>query len=168
MSYLCKRGFGWYIHSVLVFKTQRSTDELSTGHATVAFPQTRTHPPTLPKPQPISSSIPTQAVDGNSFAIMPFNANGIRNKLTSLGEFLERHNVKVTVIQQSKLSSNSKPPSINNFTTVRKDRCQCQGGGSLSLIHKSINFSRKPESSETLVEPHLEELTITATLGNTE
>ena len=91
-------------------------------------------PPTLPKLLPLP--IPTQAVDGNSFTIMQFNANGIGNKLTELGEFVKRHNVKV--IQESKLT----------------------------LIHKSINFSQKPESQETLVEPHLEELTITATLGD--
>ena len=74
--------------------------------------------------------------------------------------------VKVAVIQESNLSSNSMTPSIQNFTTVRKERRQGQGGGLLTLIHKSINFSRKPESPETLVEPHLEELTITDTLGN--
>ena len=50
------------------------------------------------KPQPLPPSIPTQAVDGHSFTIMQFNANGIDNKLTELGEFLERHNVKVAVI----------------------------------------------------------------------
>ena len=79
-----------------------------------------------------------------------------------------RHNVKVAAIQESKPSSNSKTPRIQNFTTVRKNCCQGQGGGLLTLIHKSINFSRKPDSPETLVEPHLEKLTITATLGDTE
>ena len=98
---------------------------------------------------------------------MQFNANGIGNKLTELGEFLKRHNVKVAVIQESKLSSNSKTPSIQNFTTVRKNCRQGQGGGLLTLIHKSINFSQKPESLETLAGPHLEELTITATMGDT-
>ena len=99
---------------------------------------------------------------------MQFNTNGIGNKLTELGEFLKRHNVKVAVIQKSKLSSNSKTPCIQDFTTVRKDRRQGQGGGLLTLIHKSINFSRRPESPETLVELHLGELTITASLGTTE
>ena len=99
---------------------------------------------------------------------MQFNANGNGNKLTELGEFLERHNVKVAVIQESKLSSNSKTPNIQNFTTVRNDRRQGQGGGLLTLIHKSTNFSRKPEPSETLVESNWEELTIRATLGDTE
>ena len=55
-----------------------------------------------------------------------------------------------------------------NFTTVRKDRGQDQGGGLLTLIHKSINFSRTPDSPDTLADPHLEELIITAKLGNTD
>ena len=161
MSYLCNRCSGW-VHS-----------KCSGLHNTAEYRRIKdwvfsscNSPPTLPKLQ--TPPIPTQAVDGNSFSIMQFNANGIGNKLTELGEFLKRHNVKVVVIQESKLSSNSKTPSIQNFTTVRKDRRQGQGGGLLTLIHKSINFSRKPESPETLVEPHMEELTITTTLGDAE
>ena len=77
-------------------------------------------PPTLPKQQPLPTSIPTHAVTGNSFTIMQFNANGIGNKLTELDEFLKRHNVKVAVIQESKLSSNSKTQIIQNFTTVQR------------------------------------------------
>ena len=99
---------------------------------------------------------------------MQFNANSIGNKLTESGEFLKRHNVNADVIQESKLSHNSKTPCIQNFTTVRKDRRQSQGNGLITLIHNSINFSLKPESPDTLIEPHLEELTITATLGDTE
>ena len=34
------------------------------------------------------------------------------------------------------------------------------------MIHKLINFSRRPDSPDTLADPHLEELTITAKLGN--
>ena len=57
-------------------------------------------------------------------------------------------------------------PNIQNFTTVRKDRHQGQGGGLLTLIHKSIHFSQRPESPDALVDPYLEELTIIAKLGN--
>ena len=161
VSYLCNRCSGW-VHSKCS-GLQNATEYRGTKDWVCS---SCSSPPTLPKLQP--PPIPTQAVDENSFTIMQFNANGIGNKLTELGEFLKRHNVKVVVIQESKLSSNSKAPSIQNFTTVRKDRRQVQGGGLLTLIHKSINFSRKPESPETLVEPHLEELTITATLGDME
>ena len=72
------------------------------------------------------------------------------------------------MIQESKLTLNSRTPNIQNFTTVRKDRDQGQGGGLPTLIHKSINSSRSPDSPDTLTDPHLEELTITAKLGNTD
>ena len=140
-----------YIRGILVFKTQQSIDELRTGFSALAIPH------------PLYGNY-----NRHQFQHMQFNTNGIGNKLTELGEFLKRHNVKVDVIQESKLSSDSKIPSIQNITTVRKDRGQGQGGGLLTLIHKSINFSRKPDSPATLVEPHLEELTITATLGYAE
>ena len=98
-----------------------------------------------------------KASDGDPFTILQFNANGIGNKQIELVEFLERHKVKV----ESKLALNSRTPNIQNFTTVRKDRDQGQGGGLLTLIHKSINFSRRPDSPDT----HLKECT--AKLGNT-
>ena len=74
----------------------------------------------------------------------------------------------MAVIQESKLTRNSQTPNIQNFTTVRKDRHQDHGSGLLTLSHKSINFSRRPDSPDTLADPHLEELTITAKLGNTD
>ena len=109
-----------------------------------------------------------KASDGDPFTILQFNANGISNKQVELGEFLERHKVKVAVIQESKLTLNSRTPNIQNFPTVKKDRHQGQRGDLLTLIHKSINSSRRPDSSDTLADPHLEELTITAKLGNTD
>ena len=72
------------------------------------------------------------------------------------------------MIQELKLTLNSRTQNIQNFTTVRKDCDQGQGGGLLTFIHKSINFSRRPDSPDTLADPYLEELTITAKLGNTD
>ena len=51
---------------------------------------------------------------------------------------------------------------------VRTPAHQGQGSGLLTLIHKSIISSRRPDSPDTLADPHLEELTITAKLGNTD
>ena len=163
MRYLCNGCSGWVHSKCSCFQNtaeyRRIMDWVCSSCSS---------PPTLPKPQPLPTLIPTQAVDGNSFTIMQFNTNGIGSKLTELGEFLKRHIVKVAVIQESTLSSNFKTPSIQNFTTVRKDRRQGQGGGLLNLIHKSINFSRNHESPDILVELYLEELTITTTLEYTE
>ena len=148
------------IWSVLVFKTQRSTVELRSGHAVPhPFHQYRSR---------FHHQLQLKLPRGGPFTILQFNANGIGNKQVKLGEFLVRHNVNVAVIQESKLTLNCRTPNIQNFTTVRKHRHQCQGGGLLTLIHESINFSRKPDSPDTLADPHLEELTITAKLGNTD
>ena len=149
-----------FIRSVLVFKTQRSTRRIKNWACS--------SPHTPPIPQPLPSPITTKASEGDPFTILTFNANGIGNKQVELGEFLERHKVKVAVIQESKLTLNSRMPNIQKFTTIRKYRHQCQGGGLLTLIDKSINFYWRPESPDTLADPHLEELTITANLGNTE
>ena len=88
------------------------------------------------------------------------------NKLvmTALGVVLERNKVKVAVIQESKFSSKSKNPCIRNYTTVHKDRPHGHGGGLLVFIHESITFSKQ---SSSLSDPHLEELTIKADIGNT-
>ena len=99
--------------------------------------------------------------------ILQFNANGIGNKVMELDVFLEQHNVKVAVIQESKLTGTSKTPSFRNYTTVRKDRHHDQGGGLLTLVHKEINYFRTTVSPESLADPHLEELTIKAKLDNT-
>ena len=92
-----------------------------------------------------------------------FNANGIGNKLTEV--VLERNNINVVVIQESKLSSKFKNPCIRNYTTMRHD--YGHGGGLLIFIHTSITFPKHPLSPESLSDPHLEELTIKADIGNT-
>ena len=46
-------------------------------------------------------------------------------------------------------------------------RIQGQGGGLIKLIPKLIHFSRRPDLPDTLADPHLEEVTIAAKLGNT-
>ena len=56
------------------------------------------------------------------FNFLQLNANRIGNKLTELGVVLEINKVKVAVIQESKLSSKSKNPCIQNYTLVRNDR----------------------------------------------
>ena len=109
---------------------------------------------------------PTTAINDEYFTILQWNTNRTGNKINELGIFMEMHKVKVAVIQESKLSRTSSTPCIQNYTTVKKDRRLGQGGGLLTFVHKSINFSRKPESPETLGDPQLEELSIPARLGN--
>ena len=86
-----------------------------------------------------------------------------KNCPSGFSKFLERHEGKVAIIQESKLSSSSKHPEL--VITVKRDCCQCQGGGLHTLIHNYINLSWRPESHETLAELHLDELCVRVCLG---
>ena len=143
---------------------QPSIGEKVIGPATPGLaPQSQQSPPPTRSPTP-----PTKQIsDDSTFNVLQLNANGIGNKLTELEVVLERNKVKVAVIQESKLSPKSKNPCIQNYTTVRKDRSHGQGGGLLIFIHRSITFSKQPSSLESLSDPHLEELSTKAELGNT-
>ena len=87
VSYLCNRCSGW-VHS----KCSGLQNAAEYRRIKDWICSSCNSPPTLPKLQP--PPIPTQAVDENSFNIMQFNANGIGNKLTELGEFLKRHTLR--------------------------------------------------------------------------
>ena len=163
VSYMCNRCSRWVHSKCSDLQTAAEYRRIKNWACSSC-----SSPPTSPIPQPLPSPITTKATDWDPFTILQFNANGIGNIQVELDEFLERHKVKVAVMQKSKLTLNSRMPNIQNFTTVRKYRHRGQGGGLLTLIHKSINFSRRPDSPDTMADPHLEEFTITAKLGNTD
>ena len=129
----------------------------------------KTRQSTPPPPPPSATPAPSaeQISDDSTFNVLQFKANGIGNKLTELEVVLERNKVKVAVIQESKLSPKSKNPCIQNYTTVCKDLLHGHDGGLLVFIHESIPFSKQPSLPEALSNPHLEELTIKADIGNT-
>ena len=122
----------------------------------------KTQQPTPPPP----SRTPAPS-DDSTFNVLQFNANGIGNKLTELGVVLERNKVKVALYRSQSSHQKSKNPCIRNYTTVCKDCPHSHGGGLLVFIHESITFSKQPSSPEALSDPHLEELTIKADIGNT-
>ena len=125
---------------------QHNIGKLKIGPATHAQPQIPSnqhhhHPHHLQTPAPSAEQIS----DDSTFNVLQFNANGIGNKLTELGVVLERNKVKVVVIQESKLSSKSKNPCIQNYITVRKDRPHGHDVGLLIFIHElMITFSKQP------------------------
>ena len=168
VNYRCTRCTGW-VHakcSGLLDAAQfRRNKDWTCDPCSASKTQQPTTPLHSPSPNPAQSA--KQISDDNTFNVLQFNANGIGSKLTELGVVLERNKVKVTVIQESTLSSNPRTPCILNYTTVRKDRLHGHGEGLLVFIHESITFSKQPSSPEALSDSHLEELTIKADIGNT-
>ena len=75
-----------------------------------------------------------------------------------------QNQINISETRHSLLKSD---PCTRNNTTVRKDRPHGRGRGLLIFIHRSITFSKQPSSTESLSDPHMEELSIRAELGNT-
>ena len=111
VSHMCYCCFGW-VHSKCS-GLQNAVEYRRIKNWACDSCSSRPTPPT-----PLPSPITTKASDGEPFTILQFNANG--NKQVELGEFLERHKVKVVVIQESKLTLNSRTPNIQNVTNVKK------------------------------------------------
>ena len=159
VSYMCNNCKNWVLAKC---SKLRNTNEYRQDKKW-ACSSCKAQPRQAPPP-----STPAHTKKDGSFTILQFNANGIGNKVMELDDFLEQHNVKVAVIQESKLTGTSNTTNFKNYTTVRKDRRHDQGGVLLTLVHKEINYSRTTESPESLADPHLEELTIKSKLDNTE
>ena len=149
-----------YIQDVLVFETLRI----------IVKPMAVSVPPVLRHHSYVHlhHRLVPPTMSDKTFNILQWNANGIGNKQTELSIFLEAYNVKVAAIQESKLTAKSRSPNIQYYTLVRQDRRQGPCGGLLFLIHNSVSFTRKPLSTTSKNDPHLEELTISIAMGNTE
>ena len=163
-SYLCTRCSHW-VHSRCYGLRNAADYRKANGCICIACmtpPQPRS-----PSPPPGPAHTPTMS--DNTFYILQWNSNGIGNKQTELSIFLEAHDVKVAAIQELKLTAKSRSPNISNYTLVRQDQHQGPGGGLLfCFIHNSVSFTRKPLSTTSKNDPHLEELTISISMDNTE
>ena len=108
----------------------------------------------------LSPAPPTKQIsDDSTFNVLQLNANRIGNKLTEVEVVLERNKVKVITYIQEPLH-----PELHYSALRIGSHGQ---GGLLIFIHRSITFSKQPSLPESLSDPHLEELSIKAELGNT-
>ena len=113
VSYMCNRCSSWVYSKCSGLQNAAEYRQIK-NWACISC----SSPPTPQIPKPLPSPTTTKASDGDPFTILQFNAHGIGNKQVELGDYLESHKVKVAVIQESKLTLNSRTPNIQNFTTV--------------------------------------------------
>ena len=73
---------------------------------------------------------------------------------------MDKNNIKVAAVQETKLTSKSKHPKAKNYTFLRKDRGRDKGGGLAFLVHEDINFHEEDIPPSLANDPHLETLTI--------
>ena len=123
-------------------------------HTTTASAQTSVIP-----------TVPPPSLDSDTdFNILQLNINGLALKRAELLAYMERNRVHVAAVQETKLSSRSKPGSFAPYTLIREDR-KSHGGGLAFLVHQSVMFRKLPTPSN---DPHLESLVIAVKSGTTE
>jgi hypothetical protein len=82
------------------------------------------------------------------------------SKTEELLHYMEKNNILIAALQETKLTSKSKPKKTPNYTFVRKDRGVNKGGGVAFLIHKDVNFTLETTPASLEQDPHLESITI--------
>ena len=113
-------------------------------------PTSRARSPTSPTTPTVHSPLPTQADNMptqptlDEFQILQFNCNGLSRKITEITDFMERKNIKIAAIQESKLSSRNKLTCSSNYTLIRLDRDKDAGGGIAFILHNSVKYSLLP------------------------
>ena len=73
---------------------------------------------------------------------------------------MEKKNIKIGAIQETKLTDASKKIKTPNYTFVRKDRGTNKGGGLAFLVHKDVTFNLEKSPQSHVQDPHMETLTI--------
>lgn len=74
----------------------------------------------------------------DNIKICSWNANGVRNKINEMKEFLDRLDIDILMINETKLTKDIKL-KIRNYNCIRKDRDNAAGGVAM-LIKNSIPF----------------------------
>ena len=88
---------------------------------------------------------------------------GLRSSATELSDFLTKHRVKVCCLQETKLTADVRVPPFPDYAVVCRD-CQAggRGGGLITLIHHSLQYTVSPPPADDGV---AESLTIKTTIA---
>ena len=98
------------------------------------------------------------ALKSNGLVIAHLNIRGIVNKMDELKLHISQLNIKILHLSETFLSpaTDSKVLNIPGYNLLRKDRVNRQGGGVLTYLHSSLNYTLINE----LDDPRLESLSI--------
>lgn len=76
----------------------------------------------------------------NSLQIAYWNANGLRSGRDELEEFIQKEDVAVILVSETKLRPNVRNPNIQGFTLHRTDRNDGPGGGTAVYVRNALRY----------------------------
>ena len=112
---------------------------------------------TTPSPFPPPPATPTQSpARVLKLKILQLNANGLKNKIHQLIDLINKLDIKIAAIQESKLTKeNAWHPQLQPYQR-RQNQTEDNGGGVAFLVHESIQFEQLP----TIQDPYIENIAI--------
>ena len=94
---------------------------------------------------------------------MQLNCNGLTRKITEITDFMDRKDIKIAAIQETKLTSRNKLTYSSNYTLIRLDRDRNAGGGIAFILHNSVKYN---PLVTVIDDDHLEVQGISVQAGN--
>ena len=82
--------------------------------------------------------------------ILQLNVDHLWAKSAQLGDFIHKHNIHIALIQETKLRHRDTTPTFPNYSHIRTDRPDGQGGGLISYIHKDILYRDTTQTTQSL------------------
>ena len=109
---------------------------------------------TSPLPPTTNKSVTFKSRRNIGLSIAHINIRGIINKLDELKLIIETHNLKILHVCETFLtpSISSHVLNIPNFSIIRRDRIGRHGGGILTYIHNSLQFTAQSHLDNILPE----------------
>ena len=94
-----------------------------------------------PKSPDLSDTVYISNPTTDEFRILQLNCNGLTRKITEITDFMDRKDIKIAAIQETKLTSRNKLTDSSNYTLIRLDRDRNAGGGKAFILHNSIKYN---------------------------
>ena len=79
----------------------------------------------------------------SSLKVLHWNTNGLKYNMVELKDRTRQTGIDLIIIQESKLCSRDKNPSLPGYSTIRKDREYGRGGGLITFIKEVIPLTVK-------------------------
>ena len=90
-----------------------------------------------------------QTVEKNVLTVLHWNAWGLKGKMDELEARLEKDEVDVAMIQETKLKEGrDSTPNVKGFSFLRCDRKGANGGGLATLVRTNISFEKVKEAQK--------------------
>lgn len=72
--------------------------------------------------------------------MLQLNCNGLTNKIAEIAKFMDKNNILISSLQETKLTTASKLNKFGNYNVIRQDRGHNAGGGLAFMVNTTVKY----------------------------